>query len=58
MALILHENNLFRCIYFSANYRPTVINLDETVPELECRLGMSLREEVEETGRMFARLQD
>lgn len=35
-----------------------VMNLEETVRELEDRLGMSRSEEVKETGRMVARLQD
>lgn len=34
------------------------MNFEETVRELEDRLGMSRSEEVEEIGRMVARLQN
>ena len=44
-------------LFFPTNH-PMVMNLEETVRELEDRLGMSRSEEVEETGRMVARLQD
>lgn len=34
------------------------MTLEESIRELEDRLGMSRSEEVEETGRIVARLQD
>lgn len=46
-----------RCNYLAETpgYR---MSLEEAIRELEERLGMSQSEEVEETGRMVARLQD
>lgn len=54
---------LFQDHYFTGGFIPSSepprdMSLEDTVRELEERLDMSRSEEVEETGRTVARLQD